>query len=356
MKKFLISNSEFIETATTIERITKHIIFKEMPGLDSYLSFIKLPLFKRLSESDFYSSDDLKKTYEEIIKKESNGVEKMIFELLCGRKIQFDNIKLKFLFYKEFPKYIDQFTNVNITVTFEMQDLFFQKVYLHMNTDEKIEEIIIKSVFKNRMFYILAFSNHLRVDFVRKIIFDSRSEIGLKDSLKEGQIKDWSLGLFALPKKECYLNIASELLYSSLVEKMLIFRTVQDLVDHEKMSVCLLLECFNSSTAVNKIYVVFLKLIELFTLEYSFKLKLLYSWLRFFIKIKRVDMFVNLMSEIKKAKKRDTEFEFYDKIEKYINRELSPEELYEYLQKYEESNHLSKISKDDVVKFIFEED
>lgn len=355
MKKFLISNPEFIETASVLESISKRVVFKDIPSLESYLSFIKLPLFKRLSENDFYNSENLKKIYEEIIKKESNGVERMIFELLCGRKIEFDNIKMKFLFYKEFPKYIDQFTNINITVTFEMQDLLFQKVYLHMDNDDKIEKIILRSVFKNRMFYILAFSSHLSIDFIRKVILDSRSEIGASGSSSEEQIKDWTLGLFSLPRRECYAVIASELLYSSLIEKMLIFRTVEDLVDYEKLSVCLLQECFNSSTALNKIYVVFLKLIELFTLEYSFKLKLLYSWLRFFIKINRLDMFTSLMGEMRKAKRKDPEFEIYEQIERYFSGEVSRNELYECLQQYEEEDHLSRISKEDITKIIFKD-
>lgn len=350
MKKFLILSPEFIETAGILERISKHILFKDMPGLDSYLSFIKLPLFKTLSENEFYNSDEIKKTYEEIIRKESNGVEKMIFEMLCGREIQFDDIKLKSLFYKEFPKYIDQFTNRNITATFEMQDLLFQKVYLHMDKDREIEENILKSLFKNRMFYLLAFSQHLRVDFVRKVLFESRSKIETTD---EEQISIWTLGLFSLPKNECYLNIASELLHSSLVEKMLVFRTVEDLVDHQKLSICLLMECFSSSMAVNKMYVVFLKLIEVFTLKYSFKLKLLYSWLRFFIKINKWDMFVNLTGDIRKAKRKDDEFELYDRIERYIHKKISSDELYEYLRHYEETDHISKITKNDIIQFIF---
>ena len=78
--------------------IKRKILFKNIPDLNSYLTVFKVPLFKELIKKDFYSSKELKETYSEIIKKETNPVEKMIFKMLNRKSICFSDYKLHFLF------------------------------------------------------------------------------------------------------------------------------------------------------------------------------------------------------------------------------------------------------------------
>ncbi|ELA41666.1 uncharacterized protein VICG_01299 [Vittaforma corneae ATCC 50505] len=308
MDKFLKLDAEFTQDAKVFKRIMRKIVFKDAITLDSYLSLIKLPLFKKLLYNDFYKSDELRASYEEIVRKETSGVEKMIFQLLCKRPVGFKDIKLKFLFYKEFPDQREYFVNENPTVIFEAQDLLFRQVYFHENVKGKMQNLIQKSPFKHKIFFILAMKNCLSLSFMKDVIFNIkehqsliRKEFNLKDS---EFFKYWVLALKSLPEKEFYAIVTSEMVYSPFIEKIQLLRAVEDLVSHQKLSLCILKECFNSELPIVRIYVVFLKITEMLCLAYGFKLKLLYSWLRYFLYERQIDLFFDLMGKHEEGKEK----------------------------------------------------
>ena len=101
--------------------------------------------------------------------------------------------------------------------------------------------------------------------------------------------------------------------------------------------------CLSNPLSIIKTYIVFLKVLELFNLKYDFKLKLLYSWLRFFLIENHLDLFIDLLRNLKKSKKLDDEVQLYLNIEKFMNRELSFEDLAGYIQNFEDPNSISNI-------------
>lgn len=354
MNEFLELNPEFEQNYTIIKMIENKVIFKDIQPLNTYLGILKLPLFKILLYNDFYKSKDLKRTYEEIIKNEAKEVESMIFQLICKRKIYFKDIKLKFLFYKEFPDLKDLFLNDRSTLIFEIQDLIFKKVYLHESVDSKIEHLILKAPFKLQIFLILALKNHINHTFIKDTLFDIKdnqrkttNELKIEDSVF---IKNWSLGLRALSEKEFYAIVTSEIVYSSLVEKILLLKAVEEKINHEKLSICILKECQNSTKPAVKMYVVFLKIIEILRLNSNFKLKLLYSWLRYFSYNNNIDLFIDLLDNIKNKRKTDEEFEFYLGIEKYLKDEIKIEDLLELSKNVNNSSQFSSITVDQLIE------
>lgn len=352
MNEFLQLNPEFTHDARLIKNIARKTVFKDSPSLDDHLSLIKLPLFKKLLYNHFYKSEALKKTYEEIIQKESNGVEKMIFRLLCGQKVSFSDITLKFLFYREFPDQIHLFENTSTALTFQVEDLLFRSVYLHEDTRERVQRLVEEAPFLQKVFFIISLKAFLSPSFTKDILFamrgDSmRSETRLKDSQF---FKYWALALRSLPEREVYAVLTSDMLYSSLVEKVQVFRAVEGVINHQKLSLCLLAECFNSSMPVIKIYLVFLKVIEMFRLSYAFRLKLLYSWARYFLYEGYLDLFSDLVDKMKKVKRRDTELEFYCALDKYLREGRDLEVVRELMGVIGDSGQFSAVTTEQIAE------
>lgn len=313
MERLLKLNPEFAEEARFLERIRRKIVFRDMDGLDAYLTVIRLATIKKLVSKDFYASEKLKKTYKQIAEKECGGPEKMVFKMLCGERIVFSDIRLKFLFYKEFPERSDLFANEG-DHGFEIADLLFRSVYLHENISRHLQEIVTKQSLPKTILYFLCLGEILDQNYIRNMLFS------IKHGSGEGSLEYWSIGLTCLPPDEFYSTLSSEMICSSFIDKVKIYRCVESLVDIEKLCVCLLEECMRNVLLVGKTYIIFLKLIEIFDLKYQFKLKLLYSWMRYFLYEKRVELFFELLENIKKAKRLDKEIAFYEAMGMLLHR------------------------------------
>jgi hypothetical protein len=343
MEKFLELNPEFEKQAKLIYQIKNRMVFKEIPSLDSYLSVFKTSVCKKLVEKNFHLSDKLKETYSKIIKKESNEVEKMIFQMLSKKKIHFKEIELKFLFYKEFPGFIDLFESKA-----SIEDLLFRKVYLRCNEDEKIQQFISKSNFKSQIFYILSLHSFLNQNYIKNKLFEIKNDqeiIRKHENISESDfISCWALALPSLTEHEYYTLVASELLYSTYSYKLIFFRSIKDAIDLKKLSIFLIKACFSNPLSLVKTYIVFLKVIELFNLNYDLKLKLLYSWLRYFIKEDHIDLFLDLMKNLKKSKKLNEEFEIYRLFEENIVGNTTNERVLSEIEMFSDQNDISEIS------------
>ena len=349
MEKFLKHNPQFIKQAETLQQIKKKVLFKNISDLNSYLTVFKVPLFKELIKKDFYSSKELKETYSKIVKKENNDVEKMIFQLLRNKEIHFKNFELHAVFYKEFPEFIHLFIADG---TYEMEDYLFKKIYLRIDVDDLIQRKIEKSPFIEQIFFIVLLHSQLNHNFIKNRLLDIKNEqkvIMAKEEISEIDfIKNWIIGLRCLPSEEFYTISASELLYSPYLDKINFYRGLADFVNNEKLSIFMLKTCFSNPLSVVKTYIVFLKLIELFNLRYEFKLKLLYSWLRFFILENYLDLFYDLMKNLKKSKKLDDEFDIYLQIEKFLLGFISYDKLKLIIDKFNDTENISGIKIDQI--------
>jgi hypothetical protein len=351
MEKFLERNPKYKRQAQTLQAIKRKVLFKIIPDLNSYLSVFKVPLCKALIKKDFYSSGKLKKTYEEIVKKETNPVEKMIFQMINKREICFSDFKIHFLFYKEFPEFIHLFSSDG---SYEMEDLLFRKTYLHLNVDDQIQRKIEKSPVLDQIFYIVCLHSLLDCNFVKNRLLGLKNEsltIRKNENISETEfIHNWIIGIRCLSSSEFYNISASELLYSSYTDKINFFRGLEEFTNLEKLSVFMLNTCFSNPLSIVKTYIVFLKVIELFHLKYEFKLKLLYSWLRFFIIENHLDLFFDLMRHLRKSRKLDDEFELYLQIEEYLNGKLEIQDLENICQNYDDLNRISTIQISQIIE------
>lgn len=331
MNEFLELNPKYEYDAKLFRKMERKVVFKDIPSLNTRLTLIKLPLFKILLYNDFYKSNELKRTYEEIIKKEykEGSVETMIFQILCGKKVHFSDITLKFLFYKEFADKKDLFVNSNTGLIFEVQDLFFKQVYLHENTLESIEKLVRGAPLQDKVFLILSLRRFLSHKFIKEIVY----------SIKQPDtIKYWAISLRSLRDREFYAIVTSEIVYSSFAEKVLILRSIEKTVNPNKLSVCILKECISSERPVVKMYVVFLKVIELMVLPHEFKVKLLYCWIRYFLYKKHIELFFDLMASMRKSRKGGDELEFYIEFEKYLKGEAEFSRIEELSQGISDEN------------------
>ncbi|KAM0681441.1 hypothetical protein GINT2_000643 [Glugoides intestinalis] len=356
MDKFLELEPEFSKDAEVFEIIRKRIVFKRIKPLESSLTLVKLPLFKQLLESKFFNSLEIKKKYEEAVQREANEAEKMIFQLICGEDVFFKDIRLKFVFYKVFPRHKDLFHNKSDATAFILQDLLFRKVYFHEDVNAEMQELVRSSPFKQKIFYVLALQSYLEYEFLKHTIFKLKStQLLIKQELFLTDVqfeRYWCLALCSLPTSDLYAIITSELVYSPLVDKIRIFRATEDLIDQRKLIVCVMKECFSNDIHSLKFYIVFLKILEIASIPYEFKLKLFYSWLRYFLWKQRADLFFDLMKSIKKTKKYDGEFEFYIYIERYLQGDASLEELHSLSEKITDDDDIAQVSIQEVMKTL----
>lgn len=349
MEELLKLNPEYTRDAKLIKKIGRKIVFKDSQSLKSCLSIISLPLFKILLRKSFYDSDELKKTYKEIIRKESNGVERMIFEILCGKTIKFKDIMLKFQFYKEFPEQRSLFIDDKAGIAFQIEDLLFRKVYFHEDTTESIEKLLYDASSVDRIFFILALKPFLFTSFISGLVFEIIREIAGAEQ-KSYLSKYLPIALKSLQKRDLYAFVTSEMLFSPLVEKMRIFTAVQDAINHETLSLCMLNESWNANGPVVRIYIVFLKMIEMLRLSYDFRVKLLYSWMRYFLYQGHLDMFYDLFDSMKKAKGKTEEFVFYTAMNDYLKTNEGFEKVLEASFVIKDDNQFPSISIDDIIE------
>lgn len=312
MQRLLRLNPELTEEAKFLEKIRRKIVFKDMRELGSYLTVIKLETLKKLLSKDFYGSEKLKRVFKQIAEKESDGPERMVFKMLSNEKVQFSDIRLKFLFYKEFPKHRNLFVNATNDPSFVIADLLFRSVYLHEDTHYSLQRVIASQPIPKMVLYFILLGDILDQNYIRNTLSS------IKSTEDEHCIDYWALGLTCLPEQELYSTLSSELIYSTFIDKVKIYRCIEGLVDIERLCVCLLEECTKNVLLIAKMYVTFLKLIEMFDLQYQFKLRLLYSWMRYFLHEKHTELFFELLENVKKAKRLDEEIKFYEAMERLL--------------------------------------
>lgn len=341
MEKFLKLNSEFLEEYNFLQKIINKIVFKTINPLETHLSSIKLDVFKALISKDFYNSEKLKKTYREIIKEEANEVEKMIFKLVLNEKLGFNDINLKFLFYKNFPSKKHLFYNINTDFRFEIADLIFNFVYF--KSENKSEEIISKlqNIIKDlpmqaMIFYFLVFKDIIDILFVKNILLSVKQTYFLEY---------WILGLTCFPEPEFYKILSSELLNADFVKKVRIYRVIENFIDQTLLFDNLLKEAMKNILTVKKMYINFLNLLELFKLNFDYKMKYLCYWMRYFIYNKFYDDFEDLLHRIEKFdlnKELHNDIKFFQFIKTYLNKDLSYEELEKLINELEDSKKESE--------------
>lgn len=322
MEKFLELNSEFLEEYKFLQKVLKKVFFQSNPSLESYLSSVKLDVFKLLMKKNLYSSEKLKKTYKEIIKEEANAVEKMIFKIILNEQIAFDDINLKFLFYKEFPEKRHLFSNATTDYRFEVADLIFRLIYLKAeNNSEEILgrlQIVIKELpMQTIVFYFLLLKNILSVSFMRGILLSIKQTYFLEY---------WIIGITCLSESEFYNILSSELLNCDFVKKIRIVRVAEDIVDKGMLFDSLLSEAIRNILTVKKMYINFLNLLELFNLNFELRISYLTHWIRYFIYENFRAEFDELLEKLDRNIKEDN-LKFFNLIKKYYNNDISYEKL-----------------------------
>jgi len=365
MDRFLALHPEFTEEFKFLQKIKKKTIFKYIPSLESYLeNGLRLDVLKKLFSKDFYNSDRLRKAYKVILNEESSGVEKMIFKILCGEKVYFSDIRIKFVFYKEFLEKKELFLSSNIVhetykksgdafatdkakkAAFDIQDLVFRKVYLNEDPRIQLQDALSSLQITQKIFYFIVLNEFLDKKFIKNLLYSFKdlNTAGTKN------IEYWILGLSSLGEEEFYTALSSELLNSNFIDKVRIYRTIQDMVDFEALCRYLLKETVRNTLVLEKMYLSLLKLIELFELDYTNKLKILYALMRYFLYEKRNDLFLNLLKNLKKAKKHDDEFRFYEAMDAYFSNTLSLANVKNIATSINDSGHGLSYGLDEILK------
>lgn len=364
MESFLELNPEFQEEYVLLEKIRRKTVFKHIQSLESHLSSgIKLEVLKKLFHKDFYHSSRLKKAYKLILTEESSDVERLIFKILCDEKVYFSDIRLKFVFYKEFIEKRHLFHDANTVQepferkniifiseklkknSYEIQDLIFRKVYLNENVQKELQERLKILMPRRKIFYLLALNEFLDKNFVKNMLFSCKSQ---EDS--EIDLKCWSIGLTALGEDDFYKVLSSELLNATFIDKVKIYRGIYDLIEIEVLLKYLLLETTKNALVIEKMYVSFLKLLELFQMNYFLKIKSLYALMRYFLYEKRIDLFTALFQNIKNATQLDEEIHFYKAMEDFLAEKRSLDYVKKIASKIKDTDNGLSYSFEDIIK------
>jgi len=458
LQNFVKRNPEFTERVRIFLKIYRNE-FKYAPeAVDKHMKLISLPSFQLLMKSDFFSSTKLRHKFQELVKFNTQGIERKIFKIFSKKKVYFDAIDEKIMFYQVLGEYRRLFLNSDYKDTMDVVDTmdnvdnvnrdnvdnvnvdnrnnnidgnenldFIAADYLYrlMYLNEKIEielfldtsiDLFLDFSGKNKLFYVLIFSDHLGTDYIHRLINEYRDrkegeyrdveqknrrdseqkdrrdseqkdrrdnvsqdrnqdeyrdrnqagshriEIHQKDRAKKRKLRNLKTKvenvcflISLLPEPIFYKNLASILLYEDVTVQLLTFRffacyherdserdddkdsgnnkdsDISDANDgtysnsnnsgilhSTKLVQSLLEESFRTKAMVNKVYLVFMKLLELVDLPVSLKLDVLYSWARYFLCNQMLPEFRNLVESLSLHSINDPELLVYQDVLRYL--------------------------------------
>lgn len=346
METYLKENPQFLETAALMEKIRDKTILSEIKSIEGHLVVIDMNTIRALIEYNrTHKSTEMRTALRKIAEKESEGVESMIYRMLSHKPIEFEDFNLKLAFYKEFGEFRKLFRNKKENAKFIMGDLLFRKINYNEDINEEVQILIDQMEILDKIFYFMIFGRY----------FDGKYIVEFSRSLQELQPSDLFLkyrimALSQLSEDDYYSHVAPILLYSSDAQKIKILRFFDDQFDYQKLSLALMDACFSSKMGIDKVYTIYLRLMELFSLKYKFRLKILYSWMRYFLKEGFIDLFCDLADRMRNAKHIGNEYEFYKVFYSVLKKQASMDELYQMLDDVEDRNECARHSLREILK------
>ncbi|KAI5149192.1 hypothetical protein ENBRE01_0753 [Enteropsectra breve] len=344
MEMILKIYPQFKARAELFKRIETGAILENIPGIDSFLDVIKIETLKKLLKTKFHNSPELKDAIKHVSKYETQGIERMVYRVLGNKEVGFDDLQTKIMFYRALPEFAHLLINKAQDKEMQYADKYYKILYMNDKIEDSFYQQLEELHIDERAFYFTIFGKYHSVAKIHQFSnsitkdFEINSKIGLKLAI-----------LKLLTDQEFYPILSSYMLFLSNEKRIAIIRAVDGTVDYHSLAQAMLDECFSAKpSAINKLYIVFLKVIELFTLEYSFKLNLLYAWLRFFLYTHREEEFRVLYENISKAKDHGSEFLLHTEFYKLMQWDASVCEIEALAKKIELTNSVAQISFDEI--------
>lgn len=339
MDTFLREHPDYSREAAFLAKIKDKEIYAEVGRVDDHVTLIAVRALKKLARCEAYKSRAMRSALRKIAAREATGVEKLVYLLISGQVAEFDDIRTKILFYKEFWSFRKFFRNKTDSHSFIMAELLYLRVYFNKDTSRRVMSRLEQMSPLDRLFYFLVFSEYLDREYI----------LGLSKAidtmyLANTQVDYKVVVLSALSEDDFYASVSSYLLYAAPVEKIRIMRNLGGSVDFRRLVLVMLDECFSSKLAINKIYAEYLRLVGLFGLEHKFRLKLLYSWMRYFLVEGLLEQFRELAEKIGKTQSQDDEFEFYRQFVGFIDGKLSLQRIKARFEDFSDTNDCARHS------------
>lgn len=264
------------KTLIRISNVDTTGVYKYLDPEDYYFT-------KQLYKRKLYKKKEVKQTLLKILRKEKNEIEKMIYKMLLGKKILFEDYEVKLSFINSFPKFKKNFIDSN-----NSEYILQKAINEHYQHSANVKEIVEKNILKisKKKIYIYTFFLHsiLQRETIEKII-----KI-VDDSLKLSVME-------MLPKHDYYKQLAMYLL-SAKPEIKVSLITDTEKYDKQELFKVLVKICMKNITLDKLYFKEFLEIMRLVNAGFHIKTKLLCAWLRTFIYLKRIPDFIKLYKQL----------------------------------------------------------
>lgn len=239
------------------------------------------------------------------------------------------------LFYREFWSFRKFFRDSHRTARFAMAELLYLRVYFGRDTTRRVVARLSKMEFPDRMFYFLVFGEYLGREYVLGFAKSM-------DAMSHTQADYRVMALSTLPEDDAHRAISSYLLYAAPAEKIRIMRGLDGIVDLRRLVLAMLDECFSSRLAIGRVYAEHLRLMNLFDLERGFKIRVLYSWMRYFLVQGLLEHFYELVDRMEDTLMGDDEFEFYRQFSEFTRGRLDLQSIWANFRDFDDTNDCAR--------------
>ncbi|KAG5859361.1 hypothetical protein KMI_07g12030 [Encephalitozoon hellem] len=272
--------------------------------LSRYVDPENLELIDHIYEGRIYKSKDVRKVLRRIAGREGSRAEKIAYEMLCKRRIVFDNYLLKLSFVKRFRRFRRFLVDGN-GIEYRMQMMLHKLLYLREDVIGEIEKEITKISGEKVWVYVGVLGNLLSRDVVIRIM-----------DYVDIEIKPF-VGSF-LPKEDYYNKICCTILRSPSSEKVRIISSMGT-IDKTQLYRSLLCAWFSDDVEKRR-FSDFMELMKLVKVEKSVRMEIVNGYLSGLVYHRMLGEFMKLFEHMKKAGVGGDEGRVFEKLYNAIRR------------------------------------
>lgn len=339
MNAFLEEYPQYKKTAVLLEKIRSRSIDSELGSLEGCTGAVTVENLRDFAATKYFQQPIVRRALQGIADSEPSGPKKMVYQLLAGQQIKTGDIRTKMLFCREFPSFTSYFVGQEGNEEFKMADLLFRRIYYREDVSECAAAELDRMEAPQRLFYFMALADCLNKEYIK----------AFAEGLDGIYARYRYPALSYLSRAEYYGILATQLLYASPADKIKMVRGLGNTVDYEELAAALLDECFSTRIAIETVYAQFLGLITIFGLSYRYRLKLIYAWLRYFLKERLFEEFEALLLRTSAAPRLDDEYRFYEGFARYLRGEVGLDAVRQISEQLEDTNGCAKHGLGDII-------
>ncbi|KAM0672621.1 hypothetical protein CWI42_031020 [Ordospora colligata] len=291
-----------VHDQTGIFNVLSKLSISDGLDMNEYVCEETLQMIFHVYRRRLYRSASVRKVLAKMAFDESDEIEKMVYEMLCRRRIVFRNYLLKLSFMKAFPRFKRFFVDEDYA-EYRMQVLVHKLRYMGRDVVGNIEKEILRIPDDKICVYLDVISSYIHQDIVMNVM----DKVGNCVKAKVGKYLDEDL---------YYERICEVLLGVGIEEKEEILRAMMD-INWERFYLSLL-ECCRQRYMDRKSFDGFLDVMRLSGASKEMRIALLNGWMNGLVYFRRLGEFVKVFESVKERMDVNGVFErLYDAIRRY---------------------------------------